>query len=295
MPKRAFLFTLIILIALVLITSPPLLKPFFPEVTQTPTATVVTPSATPSATSTPDPFAFVPTATPLGSGSEAAIAFVAPALPTPMLGELPPTYTPTPSATAASLENAAPAVVLPDSRQTTPQATKASREVDIPVPPTPNSAPPTRLLIPRLGLDAPVEAVGMLPSDAAPGVFEWDVPAYRAAGWLNTSAPLGQPGNTVLDGHHNVQGEVFRDLWMLEPGDEITLSAGSQTRRYLVSEVLVLPEKNQALEIRLQNASYIQPSEDERLTLITCWPYENNTHRTVVVALPAPAQTQEVN
>ena len=57
MPKRAFLFPFIILIALVFLSSPPLLKPFFPEVTQTPTATVVTPSATPSATSTPDPFA----------------------------------------------------------------------------------------------------------------------------------------------------------------------------------------------------------------------------------------------
>jgi sortase A len=140
-----------------------------------------------------------------------------------------------------------------------------------------------------LGLDAPVEAVGMVSSDAAPGVFEWDVPGYRAAGWLNTSAPLGEPGNTVLDGHHNIQGEVFRDLWTLEAGDEVILSAGEQTRRYRVSEVLILPEKGQPIEVRLHNAGYIQPTADERLTLITCWPYNNNTHRTVVIALPEAA------
>jgi LPXTG-site transpeptidase (sortase) family protein len=28
------------------------------------------------------------------------------------------------------------------------------------------------------------------------------------------------------------------------------------------------------------------PSTDERLTLITCWPYETNTHRLIIVALP---------
>jgi sortase A len=103
---------------------------------------------------------------------------------------------------------------------------------------------------------------------------------------LNTSAPFGLPGNTVLDGHHNVKGEVFRDLWTLQAGDEITLYAGAQARPYRVRQVLILPEKGQPLEVRLANARYIQPSEDERLTLVTCWPYENNTHRTVVVALP---------
>ncbi len=281
MPKRAFLFTFIVLLMLVLLTSPPLFKSFLPQVTSTPTATTVpSPTATPTATSTPDPFAFVATVTPFGSGAEVTFA-VPKQLSNPMLGELPPTYTP--SATIASVTT--PAIVLPDSRQTASRPISVSQT--IPAVPTPSAGvPPTRLLIPRLGLDAPVETVGMIPSDIATGVFEWDVPAYRAAGWLNTSAPLGQPGNTVLDGHHNVQGEVFRNLWELEAGDTISLSAGSQTRRYLVSEVLILPEKNQSLETRLQNASYIQPTDDERLTLITCWPYEDNTHRAVVVALP---------
>jgi hypothetical protein len=44
--------------------------------------------------------------------------------------------------------------------------------------------------------------------------------------------------------------------------------------------------EGQPLEVRLANARYIQPTDDERLTLATCWPYENDTYRTVVITLP---------
>jgi len=38
--------------------------------------------------------------------------------------------------------------------------------------------------------------------------------------------------------------------------------------------------------VRQENARWIAPTDDERLTLVTCWPYTNNTHRVVVVAKP---------
>ena len=61
----------------------------------------------------------------------------------------------------------------------------------------------------------------------------WDVPNWRAAGWLKTSAQAGAPGNTVLDGHHNIYGEVFRYLVDLKPGDAIQLWVGDQARDYV--------------------------------------------------------------
>ena len=82
-------------------------------------------------------------------------------------------------------------------------------------------------------------------------------------------------------------------MWTLEPGDEITLSAAGQTHRYRVGEVLILPEHGLPLERRLQNARYLQPTPDERLTLVTCWPYDNNTHRVVVVARPETTSNPE--
>jgi sortase A len=147
--------------------------------------------------------------------------------------------------------------------------------------------PPDRILIPRIELDAQIIAV-----DAEPVQFEgeilaqWLAPDYRAVGWHNTSVGLGAPGNTVLNGHHNIKGEVFRDLYQLQTGDEIDVFSGDQEFRYTVVYTAVLPERNQPLEVRLANAEWIQPTEDERITLITCWPYESNTHRVVVVAVP---------
>ena len=49
---------------------------------------------------------------------------------------------------------------------------------------------------------------------------------------------------------------------------------------------MILPEKYEQIEVRMNNAQWILPSVDERLTLISCWPYETNTHRVIVVARP---------
>ena len=269
MLRRTFLFPLAILILLAVATTPAIVKPLLPTTpTTTPTPTPPPPTPTASLTPTPDLFAHVPTATPYGA-SAPVIAFDA--FPT-----VPPTFAPTTTATlrppTATLD-----VVL------TPAPTLAVTEIPTPlIPAVPTSTtitklnPPSRLVISRLGLDVPVIPVGMVPAVGLPGVFEWDVPAYKAAGWLETSAPLGAVGNTVLDGHHNIKGEVFKDLWTLEAGDEIVLRNADTDRVYHVSEVLILPERDQPLETRLANAAYLQPTADERLTLITCYPYTDN-------------------
>jgi sortase A len=36
------------------------------------------------------------------------------------------------------------------------------------------------------------------------------------------------------------------------------------------------------------NGRFILPTGDERVTIITCWPPTNNTHRLVVIARPEP-------
>ena len=38
--------------------------------------------------------------------------------------------------------------------------------------------------------------------------------------------------------------------------------------------------------VRRANAQWIAPTDDERLTLVTCWPYISNTHRLIIVAKP---------
>jgi sortase A len=40
------------------------------------------------------------------------------------------------------------------------------------------------------------------------------------------------------------------------------------------------------LEIRMANAEWLGGTDDERLTLVTCWPQKSNTHRLIIVARP---------
>lgn len=149
---------------------------------------------------------------------------------------------------------------------------------------------PQRIVIPALGVDAPVRDVGLSAAfDSSQGsdiFYQWQVPQSYAAGWHHTSAPLGQPGNTVLNGHQNVYGEVFRDLEDLEIGAGIILYDNEQTYLYEVVTREILPEQGQSTAVREANARWIQPTADERLTLVTCWPYTSNSHRLVIVARP---------
>jgi sortase A len=149
---------------------------------------------------------------------------------------------------------------------------------------------PERLVIPSITLDTNVIPIGFEKLQFEGEIYDqWLAPDYRAAGWHETSVGLGVPGNTVLNGHHNIKGEVFRDLFRVQVGDEILLYSGSVEFDYVVVYTAILEERNQPLEVRLANAEWIKATEDQRITLITCWPYESNTHRVVVVAVPVLA------
>jgi sortase A len=206
------------------------------------------------------------TPTPLPTATEAP-----PQSPTPNSTPQPSPFLPTASATPTPLPTLTP---LPTS---TPTPT--------PVRP-PAHSPPTRIVIPKIGVDAEVVEVGWkLVNQTGEMVSVWET-ADNAAGFHKTSAYPGNPGNTVLSGHHNIKGEVFRYLVDLEPGDEVILYAEGREYRYTVEDNFILQEKGVSAEQRHLNAQWIAPTEDERLTLVTCWPYWTNTHRVIVVAKP---------
>ncbi len=146
---------------------------------------------------------------------------------------------------------------------------------------------PSRLVVPSIKIDTPIVELGWsTKKDAAGAVFsEWDVADY-AAGWHKNSSLPDEPGNIVLSGHNNIRGAVFRELDQLKRGDEVVLYAGGQEYAYTVDEVLIVPEKFATDEQRLDNVRYIQETKDDRLTLVSCWPRNDNTHRIIVVAKP---------
>ena len=147
---------------------------------------------------------------------------------------------------------------------------------------------PNRLEIPVIGADMPVVELGWhrIPSNDNTIISEWDVAEY-AAGWHKNSARPGESGNIVMSGHNNILGSVFRKLDLVRAGDEAMIWMDGERYVYEVEQVLIVPEKTASPEQRAENSKLIGEFEDERLTLVSCWPRNNNTHRIIVVASPA--------
>ena len=210
------------------------------------------------------------------------------------LPTLVPTFTPIITAAPAADQGgtAAPVTVVP------PTATVAVTATVAPPSRPPATSPPTRLVIPKIGLDIPVLPVGTRTTRVGGRTRTvWgDVP--NAGGFHDSSAYPGNPGNTVINGHRDILGAVFRHLDSVAIGDEITLYVGEVAYPYRVVEVLVVPEVFASASQRAENLRLIGYMPEERLTLVTCTPVALATHRLLVIAWPAatsgtlPAEAQ---
>ncbi|MER8186485.1 class F sortase [Kitasatospora sp. NPDC094015] len=83
-------------------------------------------------------------------------------------------------------------------------------------------SPPVRLLIPRIGVDAPVQGVGLNPDGTV------EVPPLERpeeVGWYREGPAPGQVGPAVLLGHYDTRKgpAVFNRLPGLRPGDRIDI------------------------------------------------------------------------
>ncbi len=120
---------------------------------------------------------------------------------------------------------------------------------------------PTRVVLERLGIDAPVSEVGVVTTGGRP---LWET-AWRSAGHHMDSALPGQPGNLVLSGHVSVADSsnlaVFSALEDAAAGDVVEVFSGDTVHRYLVERVAVVAPTAVQLLRSDHNAS---------VTLITC-------------------------
>lgn len=195
-----------------------------------------------------------------------------------------------PVETEALLAAPAPATPPGPTAGTTPTAAPFTPNPD-PLPvatPTPRRGnPPVRLRIPAIELDAPI--VPVTPTVQVFNGLEvqtWPVPETKAAGWMVGTALLGE-GNTVLNGHNASRGEVFRYLYRLNKGALIVVEdATGEAYGFRVAEVVLVPERDVQPATRLENARFVLPTSDVRLTLITCHPYGSTRYRLIVVAFP---------
>jgi sortase A len=106
----------------------------------------------------------------------------------------------------------------------------------------------TRLQIPKINLDAViVEGTRYRQLAVAPGHM------------TDTPAP-GESGNAVITGHRDT---FFRHIYELQKGDSIIIQRDGKTFDFEVTGKQVVDP---------DDLSVIGPSEDSRLTLITCYP-----------------------
>lgn len=108
-----------------------------------------------------------------------------------------------------------------------------------------------------------------------------------------TSMPLGgENTNVVVAAHRGYQGTpMFRQIEVLEPGDRIEITTPFQVLTYQVTETkIVLPDEIDQI--------LIEEGKD-KITLLTCHPYTQNTHRYLVYGercenTEQPNKTEEV-
>ncbi len=117
---------------------------------------------------------------------------------------------------------------------------------------------PTRLIIPSINLNAPVQLVGI----NARG--EMDVPDGRTSnvGWYQYGNLPGDIGNAVVDAHVFA---AFKNLRYAKVGDEIrVVNASGATQRFIITDTRVYPFSEVPMEGIFHDESH------RGLVLITC-------------------------
>jgi sortase A len=114
--------------------------------------------------------------------------------------------------------------------------------------------PVARVTVPRLGIARPVlsNATG---SSLAFGI-----------GHVEGTAVPGASGNCVLAGHRDSWAAFLEDL---QPEDDVVLETPGGRAAYRVASTAV---------VRFDDARVLRDEGDNRLTLVTCWPFRDWLH-----------------
>ncbi len=136
-----------------------------------------------------------------------------------------------------------------------------------------------RIGIARLGVSwVPVWARDF--TSVGGNAFTYDIVPFYGVTRFKSSAAFGQPGLSMISGHDDEFGQIFRNLGQTRTGDAIVVTQGSHGQahvyRYIVKSVSVVTPDN----VAMLNAPYARPT----LALISCTPYMVDTHRVVVIA-----------
>jgi sortase A len=123
----------------------------------------------------------------------------------------------------------------------------------------------TRIIVPRLGLDAIVVELWGL--DDAENL-------KRGPGHIPTTAYPGQPGNVVISGHRTTYGAPFKHIEEIQAGDEIILITADNEYIY---------EANEQRIVMPTDLTVLEQGDEAKITLTACHPWYSAAQRIVVI------------
>jgi LPXTG-site transpeptidase (sortase) family protein len=141
---------------------------------------------------------------------------------------------------------------------------------------------PERLVVPALGVDAPIVAIlapgGVLTPPADPQEIGW---------WADGSRPGATTGSALVTGHTlHTGGGALDDLEDLEVGDPIRVVSAQRRTDYRVRDVEIL-EKGDLAE---QAEQLFDQSVPGRLVVVTCEDWDGREYLSNVVVTAAPVR-----
>ncbi len=152
----------------------------------------------------------------------------------------------------------------------------------IPAPETAGNA----LLVPSIGLDAPVRSLSL----SSAGVLDPPADTDEVGRWDDSARAGAKRGQTVITGHtvHD-GGGVMDELGTLGKGDTVVVRDRGKLVEYRTTRVLTLSKAE--LADRAQ-ALFGQGRRGGRLVLVTCTDWNGGDYDSNIVVLARPVQRQ---
>ncbi|WP_243057693.1 class F sortase [Nocardioides sp. SR21] len=165
----------------------------------------------------------------------------------------------------------------PGARATTPPPVGTTA---LPVRAAPEPGAPRRVLIPALGVSAPV-----MPVTAPDRTLVPPADPDRLGWWADGAKPGAREGSALIAGHTvHTGGGALDDLEELEAGDEVVVRTDRGTVRYTVDRVRVY-SKGRIADDATRLFSQDSPG---RLVLITCEDWDGTRYLSNVVVTAVP-------
>jgi sortase A len=130
--------------------------------------------------------------------------------------------------------------------------------------PPPTSETALALIIPKLNLNGSI----------VQGV-DWEALKQGVGQVLNGVNPTDDFGNVSLAAHNDIYGKLFEHLDQLQPGDTFQIQTRTNVYTYNITEIRIVDPTD---------VSVLEARQGATATLISCYPYQVNNKRIVVLA-----------